>query len=84
MFTKIPLDETIDYAVNLVFENSDTYVYNDCWFNKEQLRQQLQLAVKENHILFNGWLYDQIDGVAMGSLLGISGSNPQHNILHKL
>ena len=29
----------------------------------------LQLAVKENHFLFNRWLYDQIDGVAMGSPL---------------
>ena len=37
----IPLDETIDYAVNLVFGNSDTYVYNACSFNKEQLRKLL-------------------------------------------
>ena len=75
LFTNIPLDETIDYAVNLVFENSDTYVYNDCSFNKEQLRKLLQLAVKENHFLFNGRLYDQIDGVAMGSPLGPTLAN---------
>ena len=37
LFINIPLDETIDYAVNLVFENSDTYAHNDCSFNKEQL-----------------------------------------------
>ena len=54
LFTNIPLDETIDYAVNLVFENSDTYVYNDCSFNKEQLRKLLQLAVKENHFCSMG------------------------------
>ena len=70
LFTNIPLDETIDYAVTLVFEKSDTYVYNDCLFNKEYLRKMLQLAVKENHFLFNGRLYDQIDGEAMGSQLG--------------
>ena len=37
LFTNIPLDETSDYAVNLVFKNSDTYVYNNCSFTKEQL-----------------------------------------------
>ena len=49
LFTNIPLDETIDYAVNLLFENGHTYVYNDCSFNKEQLRRLLQLVVKENN-----------------------------------
>ena len=35
----------------------------------------MQLAVKENHFLFNGRLYDQIDGVAMGSPLGPTLAN---------
>ena len=32
-------------------------------------------AVKDNHFLFNGVLYDQVDGVTMGSTLGPSLAN---------
>ena len=75
LFTNIPLDETIDYA--------DAYVCNDCSFNKEQLRKLLQLAVKENHFLFNRRLYDQIDGMAMGSPLGPTLANIFMSVLEQ-
>ena len=40
-----------------------------------QFRKLLGFAVKENHFVFNGQLFDQIDGVAMGSPLGLSLAN---------
>ena len=71
LFTNIPLDETIDICVNQLFENTDTVE----GFKKSQLKQLLCLATKESYFIFNGLLYKQIDGVAMGSPLGPSLAN---------
>ena len=68
LFTNIPLDETIDICVNQLFENTDTVE----GFTKSELKQLLSLATKESYFIFNGLLYKQIDGVAMGSPLGPS------------
>ena len=70
-FTNIPLDETIDICVNQLFENTDTVE----GFTKSELNQLLCLATKESYFIFNGLLYKQIDGVAMGSPLGPSLAN---------
>ena len=67
-FTNIPFDETIDICVNQLFENTNTV--ED--FTKSELKQLLSLATKESYFIFNGLLYKQIDGVAMGSPLGPS------------
>ena len=71
LFTNIPLDETIDICVNQVFENTDTVE----GFKKSKLKQLLCLATKESDFIFNGLLYKQIDGVAMGSPLELSLAN---------
>ena len=71
LFTNIPLDETIDICVNQLFENTDTVK----GFTKSELKQLLSLATKESYFIFNGLLYKQIDGVAMGSPLGPSLAN---------
>ena len=71
LFTNIPLDETIDICVNQLFENTDTVE----GFTKSELKQLLCLATKESYFIFNGLLYKQIDGVAMGSPLGPSLAN---------
>ena len=71
LFTNIPLDETIDICVNQLFENTDTVE----GFTKSELKQLLSLATKESYFIFNGLLYKQIDGVAMGSPLGPSLAN---------
>ena len=65
--TSIPLDEAIDQ----LFENTDTI--ED--FTKSELKQLLCLATKESYFIFNGLLYKQTDGVAMGSPLGPSLAN---------
>ena len=75
LFANIPLDEFIDVCVNQLFEHTDTVE----GFTKSELSQLLSLATKESYFIFNGLLYKQIDGVAMGSPLGhsvIQGQSP--------
>ena len=68
IFSNIPLDETINICVNQLFESTDTVE----GFTKSELKQLLSLATKQSYFIFNGLLYKQIDGVAMGSPLGPS------------
>ena len=71
LFTNITLDETIDSCFNQLFENTDVVE----GFTKSELRQLLCLATKESYFIFNGLLYTQIDGVAMGPPLRPSLAN---------
>ena len=71
LFTNVPLDETIEICVNELFKSSQTV----SGLNKEQVLEMLLLTTKENVILFDQKYYSQIDGVAMGSLLGPTLAN---------
>ena len=71
LFTNIPLDETIDICVELLFKDNDIAH----GLNKSEFRTLLSLATKESFILFDGNYYQQIDGVAMGSPLGPTLAN---------
>ena len=71
LFSNISLDKTIDICINQLFENTDTVE----GFTKSELKQLLCLATKESYFIFNGLLYKQTDGVAMGSPLGPSLAN---------
>ncbi|KAL9972990.1 hypothetical protein ACROYT_G019392 [Oculina patagonica] len=70
LFTNIPVDETIQILADKAFTND--------WFNKthglqlkkEQLIELLEVAVNDQLFQLDGKLYEQIDGVAMGSPLG--------------
>ena len=70
LFTNVPLDETIAILAEKAFR--------DNWFNsthnlnisKEDLIDLLNVSTKGQLFQFNGALYEQIDGVAMGSPLG--------------
>ena len=66
LFTNIPLDETISIIVNKSFYNTLRFH----GFTVDQFTRLLNLSVKNCHILFDGVLYKQVDGVAMGSPLG--------------
>ena len=66
LFTNVPLQETIDICVSKLFQDNDT-VHG---LNKDQFRKLMSFAVQQNHFLFEGKVYDQKDGVAMGSPLG--------------
>ena len=70
LFTNVPVDETIETIAERAFEND--------WFNREHdlnitkldLMELLRIATKNQLFQFEGKLYEQVDGVAMGSPLG--------------
>ena len=64
LFTNIRLSEAIDIAINLIFENSP-----DIKFTKREVRKIFRIATSQTHFTFNGRIFDQIDGVTMGSPL---------------
>ena len=70
MFTSIPLKETIDLAVKLILDSKPNIK-----FTKKDLKKLFEFATSGTYILFDGNYYDQIDGVAMGSPLGLVIAN---------
>ena len=66
LFTNIPVDETIEIIFNHLFANC---MYFE-GFDRSQFIKLLCVSVKNCHFIFNGHIYQQIDGVAMSSPLG--------------
>ena len=64
-FTRILIKETIDIAVNLIFDK-----YPDLKITRQKLKKLFEFATSGTHFLFDGSYYDQIDGVAMGCPVG--------------
>ena len=87
LFTQIPLNETIDICVNELFKDLDSrkegemdlltvdYKGKHSYFTKKDFKQMMKLACLDMHFLFNGSLYKQVDGMAMGSPLGPTLAN---------
>ena len=71
LLTNIPLDETTENCINDLFANNDT-VHN---FIKEDLKELLKFASYESVFTFDNEDYSQLDGVALGSLLGPTLAN---------
>ena len=65
LFTNIPIDESIDIILDQLFSSPQLFQ----GFSPEQLKQLLNLSVKNCHLTFRGRVFDQIEGVAMGSPL---------------
>ena len=64
LFTNIPLNETINHAVDLIFQANPNIK-----INKFNLTKLFKFCTSQTHFLFNGNYYNQTDGVAMGSPL---------------
>ena len=60
----MPLQETIEIAVQLIFENNPQLKVT-----KSELKQLFNFATSGTHFIFKGRFYDQIDGVSMVSPL---------------
>ena len=71
LFTNIPLEETIDICTNTLFENTEKVE----GLSKIEFKELLSLVGKESYSIFNGQLYKQVDGVAVGSPLGTTFAN---------
>ena len=86
LFTNVPLSETIDILVDKAFTNdwfNQTYDLN---LEKEELTQLLEVATTNLLFQFDGQLYEQTGGVAMGSPLGplTSRTNSQATVWYPL
>ena len=64
LFTNIPLQETIDIAINLIFNHNPNLN-----ITRKELKKLFLFATSQIHFIFNSKFYNQIDGVAMGSPL---------------
>ena len=70
LFTNIPLQETIDIAINLIFNHNPNLN-----IIKKELKKLFLFATSQTHFLFNSKFYNQIDRVAMGSPLASVPAN---------
>ena len=71
LFTNITLEEIIEICTINLFEQNDI-VHG---LKKIEFKDLLSLATKELYFIFDSILYKQIDGVPMGSPLGLSLAN---------
>ena len=66
LFLNIPPDEAIDICIDTIYSEQDVIE----GINKEVFQNLLSSATKEYYFSLNEVLYEQRDGVAMGSRLG--------------
>ena len=60
LFTNVPLQETINIAIDHIFEHQP-----DIKISRSDLNKLFLYATAQTHFIFNNDFYDQIDGVAM-------------------
>ena len=66
LFSNIPLQETIDIGINLIFIFNHNPNLN---ITKKELEKRFLFATSQIHFNFNSKFYNQIDEVTMGSPL---------------
>ena len=64
LFTNIPVQETIDIVINLIFNHNPNLN-----ITKKELKKLFIFPTSQAHFIFNSKFYNHIDGVAMGSPL---------------
>ena len=64
LFTNIPLSETINIAVETLLIEKPEWI-----ISRNNLKKLFTYATSGTHFLFNGDVFEQVDGVAMGSPL---------------
>ncbi|XP_022804616.1 uncharacterized protein LOC111341856 [Stylophora pistillata] len=70
LFTNVPLHKTIEIIAKKAFADNWFNATHDLSITKPELVQLLEVATMNQLFQFDGNLYEQIDGVAMGSPLG--------------
>ena len=70
LFTNIPLQETIDTAINLI-SNHNPYLNNTI----KELKKLFHFATSQTHFLYKGKFYNQIDGVTFDFPLALVLAN---------
>ena len=70
LFTNLPLNETIELAVDCILSNNPNIT-----MSRQQLKKLFHFATSMSHFIFNGNYYQQVDGVGMGSPLASALAN---------
>ena len=66
LFMNVPLEYTIDLILKRIYDNGEL----SADITRSEMKEMLTLCTKNVHFTFNGDIYLQTDGVAMGSPLG--------------
>ena len=66
LFTNVPLDFTIEIVLKRIYELKEI----ETSITRTEMKELLLLCTKNVHFSFDGKIYIQVDGVAMGSPLG--------------
>jgi hypothetical protein len=79
LFTRVSLDRTIELITLKLYGPEHTCTYNkqikkpqwcsNCK-NRSEMKKLLDISTKDSHFLFNGKVFAQTNGIAMGSSLG--------------
>ena len=72
LFTNIPLVETIEIILSKLFTAGNQMING---FDRQSFKNLLELSVLDTNFIFDGKLFQQIDGMAMGSPLGPTFAN---------
>ena len=65
LFTDVPLDRTINIILKRIYDDNELTIS----ISRNEMKELLLLCTKKVHFTFNGKI--QVDGVAMGSPLGL-------------
>ena len=66
LFTMVPLDYTIDLVLKRIYDDKEIQTK----ISRTEMKKLLLLHTKSVHLTFQNEIYQQRDGVAMGSPLG--------------
>ncbi len=70
LFTNVPVDEVINIILDSMFpKGTSRREFRVMGFKRLDMERALGYCLKDNNFVFNGKLYTQIDGIAMGSPL---------------
>ena len=70
LFTNVPLEETVQYLVQKALSNDWLFRTHNLSLSAVDLAKLLYAATRDQLFTHNGQLYEQFEGVAMGSPLG--------------
>ena len=66
LFANVPLDYTINIILRRIYDDNELYTN----ISKKEMKEILLLCTKTAHFTFNNEIYQQCDGIAIGSPLG--------------
>ena len=67
LFTNIPLEDTIKICCDSPYKNQELL----CNISKNQFEKLLRAALSKNYFLFDGIVYQQVDGGSHGFPFGL-------------